>query len=127
MDCVPRQLYMAWRPTSLNLPCPEHLELLLPRMFCFRRAAAQAFLPGLTQMLQLKFPFHRKLAGLDISSAKIWLKAVCIHGDLCASIPSLSRGVMSSSLILALEGADGAKILHLRARTTVWSQLHRFH
>lgn len=95
-----------------------------------RGAAAQAFQPELTQMLWLKFPRYRKLAGklaLHISSAKIRLEAVCIHGALCAGIPSLSRGVMSPSLILALEGADGAKILHLRARITVWSQLHRFH
>lgn len=31
-QCEPRQFYMAWSPTSLSLLCPEHLDLLLPRM-----------------------------------------------------------------------------------------------
>lgn len=69
-----------------------------------RKAAAQVccLTPHIHSFYASNFHTLESWHKLYINRAKIWLKAACISQELCASIPALSRGVMSSSLISAL-------------------------
>lgn len=97
-----RAVDVAWPPTPPDLLCSEHRDVLLPRMSSWEMLQLRSTNLNSHVCHVSNFRIPASWQNLPISSAKIWLKAACIYGKLCARIPSLSRGVMSLSLILAL-------------------------
>lgn len=101
-DGVPRQPDVAQIPILLGILCSEHMGLSLPGMSWLEMLQPRPTNLNSHGCYISNFRIPESWQKLRISSAKIWLKAVCIYQELCASIPSLSRGAMSFSLILAL-------------------------
>lgn len=126
-DNVPRQLDVAQTPTLLGLLCLEHLDVLPSGMSwldMLQPRPANLYLHGCyTSTFHLPESWQK----LPLSGAEVWLKAVCSYWELCASILSLSRGVMSLSLILALWKEQMVPRSCTSEPELVWSQLHNFH
>lgn len=98
---VPRHPEVAWIPISLALLCSEHLDVLLPGVSWKARLQPRLTDPNSHRCYVANLCVPESWQRLCSSSAKIWPKAAFISREPCASVPSLSRGAMSFSLILA--------------------------